>query len=70
MKKCYICGGPNEQLCIVCERGICQKCIAHDMLPGDSCICRECDTITPDRAQAHRHYWRRVGLRLKEEQEG
>ena len=61
-KKCYLCGGPDEQICIVCERMICQKCIPPNILPGSSCICRECDPITPDREQAHKHYWKRVGI--------
>lgn len=62
-KKCYLCNGPDEQRCIVCERDICQQCIAPDILPGDSCICLECDVITPNRAQAHRHYWKRTRLK-------
>lgn len=66
-KKCYLCGGRDEQICIVCERGICQKCVAPDILPGSSCICRECDPVTLDRAQAHRHYWKRVGIRIQKD---
>lgn len=64
-KKCYLCGGLDEQICIVCERSVCQKCVVPDIRPGESCICLECYPITPDRVQAHRHYWKRMGIKVK-----
>ena len=68
MKPCVFCGSTENalQVCIVCERSICQNELAPGLWPGDLVICRECDKITPNREQAEQHFWLRQGLQLEE----
>lgn len=68
MSCCTLCGLPEKslQLCIVCEREICQNCLPADLRPGDHVICLECDKITPNREQASRHYWQRQRIKYAE----
>jgi hypothetical protein len=65
MEHCAICSlfDNSLQLCIVCERGVCQNDIPPDLRPGDNVICCECDKITPDRVQAGKHF--RLRQRMK-----